>query len=110
MHTVQFYELIFMFVCIGPWEVGMTILPNLVWLAMLVGSFVVRGRRPRYNYRLLLGLAATGVAFVFFYFGLEEEKDYLRLCHGLWHACMGVATYFFFHCVDSATAYLPKRE
>lgn len=80
----------------------MTVLPIVAWTLALVVSYVVRGRRPRFNRKIYIGLGLLTVAFAFFARGLDEDNDYLRLNHGLWHLFSSLAFYNFFHCLDRA--------
>jgi len=40
------------------------------------------------------GTLILGGAFVCFYFGLDENWDYLRLFHGMWHMLVGIHSFY----------------
>jgi len=44
--------------------------------------------------RIMIGCGLTAIALVFFVFGLDEDHDWLRLNHGLWHLFIGLASYY----------------
>jgi hypothetical protein len=41
-----------------------------------------------------IGFILAVVAFYFFKQGLDEDNDYLRLNHGMWHLLIGLSSYF----------------
>jgi predicted membrane channel-forming protein YqfA (hemolysin III family) len=44
---------------------------------------------------VIRGACFIVVAFFFFARGLDEDNDYLRLNHGLWHVFSSIAFHFF---------------
>jgi len=82
-----------------PWDIFNTYMPILIFLAI----FLVRiyRRRPRVNKGMLytgLGLLCLGV--FFFSLGLDEEFDYYRVYHGLWHISAATSCFYLMQSVD----------
>jgi hypothetical protein len=76
----------------GPWIPIYTFLPILVALfynMIRMIFFVPKHYWPNYNTRMIsIGFLFLIVAVIFFIRGLDDEKDYLKINHGLWH-CLG---------------------
>ncbi|KNC46015.1 uncharacterized protein AMSG_00133 [Thecamonas trahens ATCC 50062] len=81
----------------GPWDITFTILPLATHLiAALVVCFVLTpaAARPQFHPPTLrLGIALVLIAFFFFSRGLDEDNDWIRLNHGLWHVFISLAFY-----------------
>ncbi len=77
----------------APWQVLYTVLPILL---MATYSFVQLWRtparyRPRFNRKKLLGgLLFVLLGLIFFVRGLDDDNDYLKMNHGLWHSLAGI--------------------
>ncbi len=77
----------------APWQVPYTVLPILL---MATYSFVQLWRtparyRPRFNRKKLLGgLLFVLLGLIFFVRGLDDDNDYLKMNHGLWHSLAGI--------------------
>lgn len=79
----------------GPWlEINM-ILPIVFAAHLMIVKFLYDRRVPNVNQNLLWGFVLSVIGVYFFYKGLDNEHDWLRLSHGLWHSFIGAATYFF---------------
>jgi predicted membrane channel-forming protein YqfA (hemolysin III family) len=81
----------------------MTAVPTALWFIALVASYVIRRRIPRFNRNFYIAFGILIIAMVFFVRGLDEDNDYLRLNHGLWHMSASLSAYFFFGCVQSVS-------
>eukprot|EP00698_Gefionella_okellyi_P006237 TRINITY_DN15631_c0_g1_i1.p1 TRINITY_DN15631_c0_g1~~TRINITY_DN15631_c0_g1_i1.p1 ORF type:complete len:239 (-),score=16.80 TRINITY_DN15631_c0_g1_i1:235-951(-) len=80
----------------GPWRLEFTLIPDMIALAILLGSYIIYRRKPEYDWKWFVrGVVILSVAFVFFARGLDEDSDYLRLNHGLWHL-LGIFAFFCF--------------
>lgn len=76
----------------SPWDVKMTIIPIVAALIFVVIWYIAYPeKRVRfYRKRLIAGIISMIIAIVFFVRGLDDERDWLRLNHGLWHAFGGL--------------------
>ena len=79
------------------WDVNYSVLPIIttVCLTLLIKFlFIDRKEAPNYNPLMLKrGGIFMLAAFVSFYVALDEFKDYLRICHGLWHSFAGIGVF-----------------
>ncbi len=81
----------------APWQVLYTVLPILL---IATYSFVQLWRtparyRPRFNRKKLLGgLLFVLLGLIFFVRGLDDDNDYLKMNHGLWHSLAGIGCLF----------------
>lgn len=89
----------------SPWAVSHTLIPILITCVISLSyAFFIRSSRPRYNGNAAIGAVLLGIGFIFFALGLDDEHDWLRLYHGLWHSFAGLSAYFFFYCRSSDPA------
>lgn len=80
---------------IGPWNPICTLIPIAVPLLVLFGKLTWQRRWADVNaVQVRVALGAMAAALVCFSFGLDDENDYLRLWHGMWHVFSGVFSYF----------------
>jgi predicted membrane channel-forming protein YqfA (hemolysin III family) len=82
-----------------PWDLENTVFPILLYFCIGIGKilFVRKPRiKARYFYR---GCGILALAFVCFYKGLDDSKDYLRIWHGLWHICGSLALFNFYQSI-----------
>eukprot|EP01090_Pellita_catalonica_P020349 TRINITY_DN7238_c0_g1_i1.p1 TRINITY_DN7238_c0_g1~~TRINITY_DN7238_c0_g1_i1.p1 ORF type:complete len:219 (-),score=11.90 TRINITY_DN7238_c0_g1_i1:152-808(-) len=83
----------------SPWSLSHTIIPILLALAACV-FLAIKNRKDRSivysRARLTIGFGLFGMSTIFFSSGLDEKADKYRLMHSLWHAFVGLSTYFFF--------------
>ncbi len=77
----------------APWELANTIVPIVpcVLLAMLRVATGARVDMRLFSW----GVVCLAPAVFFFYRGLDDERDYLRLWHGLWHVAINAAASCF---------------
>uniref|UniRef100_M4C0X1 Uncharacterized protein n=1 Tax=Hyaloperonospora arabidopsidis (strain Emoy2) TaxID=559515 RepID=M4C0X1_HYAAE len=78
-----------------PWNKWNSVVPVASSFAVLLLSFALRRRIPRYNLQqfrrgLILLLCGVGC----FVRGLEDETDPFRIFHGCWHGFVGAAAYY----------------
>ena len=79
----------------APWEIVYTAFPILIFLTCLLVTICARPRKPKYNKKMLLtGIFCFFCAFIGFFKGLDEYKDYLRMWHGGWHMMIGFGSFF----------------
>jgi hypothetical protein len=89
----------------APWDLRFTVGPIALQAVIFVLKRVVvdGGALPPIDpYMAKRAAALQGVAFVFFYFGLDEHADPMRICHGLWHTFSAVASQYHWRVVYSA--------
>lgn len=76
------------------WEIRNTIIPILLCIFCLVLNYVFCGV-PKINKSYLLkGLGFLTIAIFMFIYGLDDDKDYLRIFHSLWHFFIGISTFY----------------
>jgi len=93
--------IIFLFQFDHFWKIENTIFPILICLACMLVNFILKGV-PRVNKEMLLrGLFFLIIAIIMFIFGLDDEKDYLRIYHSLWHFFIGIATFYLWQVQES---------
>ncbi|DBA02058.1 TPA: LOW QUALITY PROTEIN: hypothetical protein N0F65_000305 [Lagenidium giganteum] len=81
----------------NPWDEFYSYAPILSSFAVLVLTFLIRGRIPAYDYsQLRRGLMLLAVAVCCFIRGLDDDNDPFRFFHGCWHGFIGAAAYFNF--------------
>eukprot|EP01132_Coremiostelium_polycephalum_P004767 gene4767-5947_t len=82
----------------APWQIFFTALPIGVSLLMMVGHYVYIRKVPDWikTKHFLYGLLCLMVAVFFFIRGLDDDNDYLRINHGIWHLFIGFSFYFIF--------------
>lgn len=93
--TICFQEL-------GPWKLSCTLAPMAVMLLCYIVYLASHPRHWRYyNQNMKHGSLLMVLALFFFFWGLDERRDWLRLSHGAWHCFMGAATFYFMGgCID----------
>ena len=83
-----------------PWNVTYTILPCIwaAFLAVVLRLCFRRSTKVIYNRnRMTIGVICLVVGLAFFWIGLDDSNDYLRIGHGLWHV---FASLFGYYCID----------
>ncbi|KAE9344885.1 hypothetical protein PF008_g9019 [Phytophthora fragariae] len=100
----------------NPWDAWNSVIPVGGSFLLLLVSFAVRRRVPRYDYRpfrrgLLLLVCGVGC----FVRGLNDDTDPFRFFHGCWHGFVGAAAYYNFKVLpdreDRRSSHLPiKRQ
>jgi hypothetical protein len=98
----------------APWEVTFTIIPVVIPTVLALFRkylFVPLEYRPRFNsQRILYATILFTFALFFFALGLDDDNDYLRIKHGMWHAFIGAAFYFFFRSKDAQNTNVQKHK
>eukprot|EP01127_Copromyxa_protea_P000679 TRINITY_DN10583_c0_g1_i1.p1 TRINITY_DN10583_c0_g1~~TRINITY_DN10583_c0_g1_i1.p1 ORF type:complete len:208 (-),score=13.48 TRINITY_DN10583_c0_g1_i1:33-623(-) len=78
----------------GPWDVVYTIIPIVFsFIVMLFNWFFVLKTIPPVGPRFWMGTSFGLVALFFFYQGLDDDNDWIRLNHGLWHFFAGCSIF-----------------
>ena len=90
-----FLSMVLIFQEKDPWNKWNSVVPVASSLTVLLLSFALRRRIPRYNLQqfrrgLILLLCGVGC----FVRGLEDETDPFRIFHGCWHGFVGAAAYY----------------
>jgi Protein of unknown function (DUF3522) len=84
----------------GPWALENTIYPILLYFILFILK-VLFVRRPRFNgYYIKRGACMLFIAIFFFSKGLDENTDYLRINHGMWHCFVGISSFFLWQSID----------
>lgn len=82
---------------LSPWNIVCTIVPILFSVIILGVKLYISKERPQGNLRnTLFAFGFGSIAGFFFYKGLNDAADYLRIYHGLWHFFAGISIYFFY--------------
>lgn len=97
----------------GPWNLENTVVPIAFWFAVCVikhvGNYFIYGKPPNFNWRpFKIGWSIMLIAFVFFYKGLDDANDYLRLYHSGWHLCVTISQWWIWQIVKAETP--PKQK
>jgi predicted membrane channel-forming protein YqfA (hemolysin III family) len=87
-----------------PWDIENTFYPILLFTIVLAVK-VVFVRKPRINlYYLSRGALILTSAVVFFVRGLDDNNDYLRINHGMWHCLVSISSFYLWQSVDKDRA------
>lgn len=82
---------------LSPWNLLCTVLPILLAVFIMLSKFIFTQQLPSFDrMNLIFGMLASLIGIIFFQRGLDEDHDYLRLNHSMWHAMAGIATYFWY--------------
>lgn len=84
-----------------PWNLRYTVGPIVGFFLLGVAvNLIKRKGLPKYNgWAVKRGTFYLCIGLFFFSRGLDEEADYLRINHGLWHAFLGIASWYNFHSI-----------
>jgi hypothetical protein len=79
----------------SPWYVPFTIVP-VVWAGCrpLLKMLIYRKPNPFNRKNFTRGLFFLFVAFFCFTRGLDDDNDFLRIWHGLWHSFVGLSSFY----------------
>jgi hypothetical protein len=83
-----------------PWDLENTFVPIIVAFAVLTYSLATKGKGIYNMYYLKRGGTYLGIAIFFFILGLDDENDYLRIYHGLWHTFGSIASFYLWQSVE----------
>ena len=90
-----FFFLILFFQQRGPWELINTILPLVIDFSIAIIQIIKYGP-PNFNKKIMYNAAIfMGLSLFFFYKGLDDLNDYLRIWHSLWHCSIGITSFYF---------------
>lgn len=96
--AVRWISLVVTLFCqqLSPWNIVCTIIPILFSSLIMFGNYFITQQLPHLkSINFILGFFTALLGIFFFQRGLDDENDYLRYNHSLWHAFAGLATYFF---------------
>ena len=88
----------------SPWDLKFTVVPIVIQIVILILKYIfVDGLTiPAMNrFMLKRSVLFQSIGFMFFYLGLDKDKDPYRLYHGLWHTFTGIATYYHWQVIES---------
>ena len=78
----------------GPWVIQNSLIPLLIYLFISFYQIYKYGL-PNFNKNAIIkGGFISLIGLLFFYRGLDDLNDYLRIYHSLWHVFMGLATFY----------------
>ena len=78
----------------GPWVLMNTVLPLVIDFLLAIFQVIIYGI-PNYNKDTLkkAGILML-ISLFFFYKGLDDLNDYLRIWHSLWHVSIGITSFY----------------
>lgn len=81
----------------SPWNVAFTIIPIVIPLLFNIYLHIFYPLlRPSYYFRNLhIGNTFFIIGVIFFFRGLDDENDWIRLNHGMWHLFAGFGAFFW---------------
>ena len=83
-----------------PWRIVNTFYPILIF-SVIMFIKVIFIRRSRLNRIFFFkGFVAMMFGVFFFIRGLDDDNDYLRINHGLWHCSASIATFYLWQSID----------
>ena len=78
----------------GPWVLMNTILPLVFDFSLAIFQIIIYGM-PEYNKKTMYKAGIfMGISLIFFYKGLDDLNDYLRIWHSLWHIFIGITSFY----------------
>ena len=89
-----FFFLILLFQQRGPWVLTNTILPLTLDFSLAIFQIIKYGL-PEYNKKVMhRAFIFMSISLIFFYKGLDDLNDYLRIWHSLWHVFIGLTSFY----------------
>jgi len=95
--------IIFLFQFDHFWKIENTIFPIAICMSCLIINYIICGIPHANKQMLFKGLFLFVVAAVMFSFGLDDDKDYLKIYHSLWHFFIGIATFYLWQIQEIET-------
>jgi hypothetical protein len=84
-----------------PWDLFNTIVPIVIFAFIMLYDQYTNGF-PVFNREALKkGLTFLVIAFSMFVKGLDDENDYLRIYHSLWHVLIAISSYYIWQFQDN---------
>ena len=78
----------------GPWILMNTVLPLVFDFSLAIFQILIYGL-PEYNKKTMYKAGIfMGISLIFFYEGLDDLNDYLRIWHSLWHIFIGITSFY----------------
>ena len=94
------FYIILLFQQRGPWVLANTFMPLIIDFSIALCQIVLYGL-PKYNNDILIkaGICMV-ISLIFFYKGLDDLNDYLRIWHSLWHLFIGITSFYLLQIQD----------
>jgi hypothetical protein len=103
------FMVVIIFQEIDPWNLKNTVYPSLMFFYLSLYFLLYKGL-PKYNfYNLKRGIIILFCAFAFFTKALNEDTDYMRLFHWIWHMFCCLSVFFLFQLKEDQT-YFPIEQ
>lgn len=78
----------------GPWELINTFMPLIIDFSIAIFQVIKYGM-PEYNKKTLIKACIfISISLIFFFKGLDDLNDYLRIWHCLWHLSVGLSSLY----------------
>lgn len=90
------------------WKIENTIYPIVICVVLMFLNNIYYGN-PKFQQKpLAIGFAYLAVALVFFVLGLDDDNDYLRIYHSLWHYFIGISTFYLWQIQEKEFFYFTE--
>lgn len=89
-----------------PWNVAYTVIPCVIFFVIGVGIRwqFRKSRKVQYDHKNVpFAIVPFVIGLFFFYLGLDDPNDYLRMFHWIWHVCASTFAYYCFISVTITT-------
>ena len=84
----------------GPWELINTLMPLIIDFSLAFFQIIIFGL-PNFNKKILIKASVYMlISLIFFYKGLDDLNDYLRIWHSLWHVFIGLTSFHLLQIQD----------
>ena len=94
------FFLILLFQQRGPWELINTFMPLIIDFSIAFIQIFKYGL-PNFNKKIIIKACIyMGISLIFFYKGLDDLNDYLRIWHSLWHVFIGLTSFHLLQIQD----------
>jgi hypothetical protein len=85
----------------GPWELINTLMPLIIDFSIAIFQILIFGL-PNFNKKILIKACIyMFISLLFFYKGLDDLNDYLRIWHSLWHVFIGLTSFHLLQIQDN---------
>jgi predicted membrane channel-forming protein YqfA (hemolysin III family) len=83
-----------------PWDLFNTIVPIVLFVFVVVYDYYRNGLPTINQNALKKGLSVLVIAVSMFIKGLDDENDYLRIYHSLWHVFIAISSHYIWQFQD----------